>query len=101
MMQTGFSMAMRGMSAFASDMKNDTAAWVGAGSLPPSTTQVDISSVTGGQTYYAAVTYVVDGEPGDRLVLGPVTIGEISIGPRRFDTTTITFDSTLETMDLA
>lgn len=48
--------------------------WIVAGSLPPSTTQVDITSVTGGATYYAAVTYVVDGEPGDRLILGPVTL---------------------------
>lgn len=50
--------------------------WISAGSLPPSTTQVDITSVTGGATYYAAVTYVVDGEPGDRLILGPVTLSD-------------------------
>jgi hypothetical protein len=74
--------------------------WIVYGTLPASTTQVDISSVTGGSVYYAAVTYIVDGEPGDRLVLGPVTIGNISIGARQFDTTSLRFDSTLETMDL-
>jgi hypothetical protein len=78
----------------------DAPAWIVYGTLPASTTQVDISSVTGGSVYYAAVTYIVDGEPGDRLVLGPVTIGNISIGARRFDSTLLTMDSTLETMDL-
>lgn len=78
----------------------DDPAWISTGNSPPSTTQRDITSVIGGTTYYGAVTYVVDGEPGDRLILGPVTVGEISIGLRRFDTALITWDSALETMDL-
>lgn len=56
------------------DPESDDPTWIVYGLLPPSTTQVDITSVTGGATYYAAVTYFVDGEPGDRLVLGPVTL---------------------------
>lgn len=75
--------------------------WIVYGSFPPTTTQVDITSVTGGATYYAAVTYVEGGVPGDRLVLGPVTLAGVSVGPRRADTTLITADTTLETADLA
>lgn len=78
----------------------DDPAWISTGNSPPSTTQRDITSVIGGTVYYGAVTYVVDGEPGDRLILGPVTVGEISIGLRRFDTALLKWDSTLETMDL-
>jgi hypothetical protein len=54
----------------------DSVSWIMEGSHPPSTTLVDITSVIGGATYYAAVTYVVDGEAGDRLVLGPVTLSD-------------------------
>lgn len=78
----------------------DDIPWISAGARPATTTQVDITSVTGGATYYAAVSYTVDGETGDRLVLGPVTVGAISTGPRRADTTLITADSTLQTADL-
>jgi hypothetical protein len=78
----------------------DAPAWIVYGTLPASTTQVDISSVTGGAVYYAAVTYIVDGEPGERLVLGPVTVGNISIGVRRADTTLLTADTTLQTADI-
>lgn len=54
----------------------DDPAWIMEGSHAPTTTQVDITSVIGGATYYAAVTYIVDGETGDRLVLGPVTLSD-------------------------
>jgi hypothetical protein len=42
----------------------------------PDTTKVDITSIVGGATYFAAVSYVVGGEIGDRLVLGPVTVAD-------------------------
>lgn len=57
----------------------DDIPWISAGTLAPTTTRVEITSITGGETYYGAVTYVVDGEPGDRLVLGPVTAGEVDV----------------------
>jgi hypothetical protein len=79
----------------------DAVAWTQYGGIaPPSTTLVDISSISGGAAYYAAVTYIVDNEIGDRLVLGPAIVGDISTGPRRADTTLITADSTLQTADL-
>jgi hypothetical protein len=57
----------------------DDPAWIMEGPHPPSTTKVDITSIQGGQPYYAAVTYVVSGIYGDRLVLGPVTPGSIDV----------------------
>jgi hypothetical protein len=57
----------------------DDPTWSVWGTLPPSTTKVDITGVEGGQVYYTAVTYVVSGIPGDRLVLGPVTAGTTDI----------------------
>jgi hypothetical protein len=56
----------------------DAPPWIMEGAHPPSTTKVDITSIQGGASYYAAVTYVVSGIPGDRLVLGPVTAGTLS-----------------------
>jgi hypothetical protein len=54
-------------------------AWIVDGSYPPSATFTkDITSVIGGATYYAAITYFVGGEEGDRLVLGPVTLTDYS-----------------------
>lgn len=52
----------------------DDPAWISGGELPPSTTRVEITSVQAGEDYYAAVTYIVDGQTGDRRVLGPVTM---------------------------
>lgn len=49
------------------------------GNAAPTTTKVDITGVTGGADYYAAVTYVVSGIPGDRKVLGPVTAATVDI----------------------
>ena len=37
--------------------------------------------MTGGATYYTAVSYVVDGIPGDRLVEGPATVGTLAANP--------------------
>lgn len=59
----------------------DDPAWVGWATMPRSTTKVDITSVVGGRTYYAAVTYIVSGIHGDRLVLGPVTVSDFSSDP--------------------
>jgi hypothetical protein len=56
----------------------DSVSWIMEGSHAPSTTIVDITSVTGLATYYAAVTYIVSGETGDRRVLGPVTLSDHS-----------------------
>jgi hypothetical protein len=57
----------------------DDPAWIVDGSYPPSSAFTrDITSVIGGATYYAAITYFVGGEEGDRLVLGPVTLADYS-----------------------
>jgi hypothetical protein len=79
----------------------DSIPWAMAGTYSPSTTQIQITSVVGGETYYAALTYVVSGEPGDRLVLGPVTVSGVTTTPyRRADTTLVTADTTTRTADL-
>lgn len=77
----------------------DAIAWTSAGRFPPSTTTVDITSVVGAETYYAAVSYVVSGITGDRLVLGPVTLPGFGFGVPTFDSTAHTFDSTSRTWD--
>jgi hypothetical protein len=59
----------------------DAVPWITEGTHPPSTTLVDITTVTGGATYYAAVTYIVSGQSGDRLVLGPVTLTDFGATP--------------------
>jgi hypothetical protein len=60
----------------------DSIAWTSAGgSGAPDTTKVDVTSVVGAATYYAAVSYVVDGITGDRLVLGPVTVADYNPNP--------------------
>jgi hypothetical protein len=57
----------------------DDPTWSVFGTVAPTTTKVDITGIEGGSDYYAAVTYVVSGAPGDRLVLGPVTAGSTDI----------------------
>lgn len=52
--------------------------WIDAGSLPRSATSKTITGVADQTAYEVAVTNVVDGEPGDRLVLGPVTAGNLA-----------------------
>lgn len=80
----------------------DSIPWTSAGSHPPSTTVIDITTIEGGATYYAAVSYVVSGETGDRLVLGPVTVAGFSVlPPDSADTTVLRADDTLHTVDLA
>ncbi len=81
----------------------DTIPWVQhGGSWAPSTTTVDITAVVSAATYYAAVTYVVSGETGDRLILGPVTVSGLTTTPyRRADTILVTADTTTRRADLA
>jgi hypothetical protein len=59
----------------------DAIPWTMEGSHAPSTTQVDITSIAAAATYYAAVSYVVSGIAGDRLVLGPVTVADFDFDP--------------------
>ncbi len=55
----------------------DTASWTAAGVMAPTTTSTVIT-VPPGAEYEAAVSYRVRGVTGDRLVLSPVTSGEIT-----------------------
>jgi hypothetical protein len=57
----------------------DDPTWSVFGTFAPETTKVEVTGVEGDTDYYAAVTYVVDGEPGERLVLGPVTTAAIDL----------------------
>jgi hypothetical protein len=71
------------------------------GTLPPSTTKVDITSIEPDAVYYGAVTYVVSGAPGDRLVLGPVTAGSLSaaVGDGDYGDVTVSGGGTTFTID--
>ena len=55
-----------------------TAGWTAAGSEAPGTADKVISSVAPGAAYDVAVSYRVRGVLGERLVLGPVTAGDLS-----------------------
>jgi hypothetical protein len=57
----------------------DAPTWTVYAALTRSTTKVDITGIEGGQDYYAAVTYIVSGIRGSRLVLGPVTATSIDV----------------------
>jgi hypothetical protein len=57
----------------------DSIPWVMVGTYPPSTTTIDITGLTGLASYYVALTYIVSGVPGDRLILGPETISDLDI----------------------
>jgi hypothetical protein len=83
----------------------DDPTWSVFGTLPPSTTKVDITSIEPDADYYAYVRYYVSGAPGDRLVLGPVTAGSLSAAVADGDYgdvtvsgggTTFTIDATAE-----
>lgn len=54
--------------------------WIGAEVTGPGATRKEITSVTPGTAYEGAVSYIVAGVPTDRLVLGPVTTGALTIG---------------------
>lgn len=57
----------------------DDPAWIMEGSHDSSITKIDITSIEGGADYYVAVSYVVSGITGDRLVLGPATTAAIDV----------------------
>lgn len=58
----------------------DAPTWSAAGTEGPTVTRREITSVVGGAAYYAAVSYVMsDGFRSPRLVLGPVTVGELDV----------------------
>jgi hypothetical protein len=57
----------------------DSVAWTMVGRYAPNVERVEITSLVGGETYYVAISYVVSGITGDRLVLGPATVGELDI----------------------
>lgn len=59
----------------------DSVAWTMEGRHAPGTARIEITSLAGGGSYYVAVSYVVNGVTGDRLVLGPETVGELSVTP--------------------
>lgn len=52
--------------------------WVSAGAADPTVTRREITSVASATPYYAAISYIVSGTPGDRRILGPVTTGAVS-----------------------
>jgi hypothetical protein len=58
---------------------SDSISWVMKGRYGPDFTQTDITGLVGGATYYVAVTYVVSGIAGDRLVLGPATVADLDV----------------------
>lgn len=56
---------------------NGTEAWTSYAELPKSTTRIEITGLTGGDTYQAALSYrTVTGVVGQRAILGPVTVGQ-------------------------
>lgn len=57
----------------------DDPAWIAGGTFGPTVTRVEITTIQGGEDYYGAVTYVQDGYFSGRLVLGPVTAGELDV----------------------
>jgi hypothetical protein len=57
----------------------DAIPWTMVGRYEPSTTKIDLTGLTGNATYYVAITYLVSGIPGDRLVLGPETVADLDV----------------------
>lgn len=57
----------------------DGVPWAMVGTYASDVSTIPIGSLTGGATYYVALTYVVSGIPGDRLVLGPKTIADLDV----------------------
>lgn len=55
--------------------------WAGAGVEPPDVTRKEVTSITTGTEYEGAVSYRFGNIISDRLVLGPVTAGDIILVP--------------------
>ncbi|MFC3579135.1 phage tail protein [Sphingomonas hylomeconis] len=54
--------------------------WIDAGIAAPAVTARTLTSVESGQEYEGAVSYTFpQGQPGERLVLGPVTAGSLTV----------------------
>ncbi|MFN3943888.1 MAG: phage tail protein [Allosphingosinicella sp.] len=51
--------------------------WIGTELAAPDVKRREIVAVASGGTYYAAVSYLIDGEPTPRRILGPVTVGAL------------------------
>jgi hypothetical protein len=60
----------------------DSVPWTTVGTYPPDVTTIQLPTPAGGADYYAAISYVVSGQQGERLVLGPVTAGDLNISPQ-------------------
>ncbi|MES2175115.1 MAG: phage tail protein [Pseudomonadota bacterium] len=54
--------------------------WMGTDVAAPSVTRREITSIAPNTAYEAGVSYVIAGVPTDRLVLGPVTAGNLAAG---------------------
>jgi hypothetical protein len=74
----------------------DSIPWTMVGTYASSTAKIDITGLTGGATYYVALTYVVSGMPGDRLVLGPETVAELDVSPQVDDAIEAATSATLQ-----
>jgi hypothetical protein len=66
--------------------------WIAADQAPPAVVREEITSIASGTGYYAAVSYIVRGVPGDRRILGPVTTGSVSGVPGGGDPGDFVFD---------
>lgn len=55
--------------------------WAGAGEEPPTVERKEVTSVTTGTVYEGAVSYRIGSNVSERLVLGPVTAGDIILVP--------------------
>ena len=58
--------------------KTGDATWIQNGAYGRAVTAATIPGVADQTSYEVAIRYIVEGEPGARLVLGPVTTGQIS-----------------------
>lgn len=65
--------------------------WTPAGDYSRNAVDIAVTGVADESDYEVAVSYLVDGEPGDRRVLGPVTTGAIegARGARRIASRTV------------
>lgn len=71
--------------------------WAGAGVEDPSVTRKEVPTVTSGTDYEGAVSYRIGNRTSDRLVLGPVTAGDIIVispGARRPSSRSVNFPIT-------
>lgn len=53
--------------------------WIGSELAGPGVRRREIASVSPGTSYHGAISYIIGGVPTERLVLGPVAAGELSV----------------------